>query len=206
MSLAQLLIVLVYLILQRTMGNKHGTFVEVPVVDQKNNNKGCRFHFSFLDMRLQRSTINEIKRLRKQMLNLVSTSLNVIFDNKGGGTIPLGKKTNGKKCATVPLTKRPRQGIEAAFKSNGAECLVGHAGGRVRDVYESFACAVNRARIKDFLIHGLRHTEASWMAGNGTVMEKISTYLGHTRIEITRHADARCQPEHPQDSAAALEV
>ena len=40
------------------------------------------------------------------------------FDNKGGGMLFLGKKANGKKRATVPLTKRLRKEIEAAFESN----------------------------------------------------------------------------------------
>ena len=144
--------------------------------------------------------------LKKQMLNVVSIRLNVTFDNKGGGTHFLGKKANGKKRATVPLTKRLRKEIEETFESNETEYLVEYAGGRVKDVKKSFARAVKRAEIKDFTIHDLRHTEAVWMAGNGTAMEKISTYLGHTRIDITRNVYAKFQPEHLQDAAAALEV
>ena len=104
------------------------------------------------------------------------------------------------------MTKRLRKEIEAAFESNETEYLVEYAGGRVKDVKKSFARAVNRAGIKDFTIHDLRHTAAVWMAGNGTAMEKISTYLGHTRIDITRNVYAKFQPEHLQDAAAALEV
>ena len=57
--------------------------------------------------------------LKRQMLNVVSTRLNVTFDNKGGGTLFLGKKANGKKRATVPLTKRLRKEIEAALRATG---------------------------------------------------------------------------------------
>ena len=71
---------------------------------------------------------------------------------------------------------------------------------------KSFARAVKWAGIEDFNIHDLRHTAAVWMGGNGTPMEKISTYLGHTRIDITRNVYAKFQPEHLQDAAAALEV
>ena len=39
MGLAQLLIVLIDLIFRRTVGDKHGRFMEVPVVKQKNNDK-----------------------------------------------------------------------------------------------------------------------------------------------------------------------
>ena len=69
-----------------------------------------------------------------------------------------------------------------------------------------FARAVKRAGIKNFTIHDLRHTAAVWMAGSGTAMEKILTYLGHTRIDITRNVYAKYQPEHLQDAVAALEV
>ena len=79
------------------------------------------------------------------MLNVVSTRLNVTFDNKGGGTLFLGKKANGKKRATVPLTKRLRKEIEETFESNETEYLVEYAGGRVKDVKKSFNRAVKRA-------------------------------------------------------------
>ena len=144
--------------------------------------------------------------LKRQMLNVVSTRLNVTFDNKGGGTLFLGKKANGKKRATVPLTKRLRKEIEAAVKANEIEFLVEFAGNSVQNVKRSFNNAVRRAGIEDFNIHDLRHTAAVWMAGNGTPMEKISTYIGHTRIDITRNVYAKFQPEHLQDAAAALEV
>ena len=98
--------------------------------------------------------------------------------------------------------KRNRGG----FESNETECLVEYAGGRVKDVKKSFGRAAKRAGIKGFTIHNLRHTAAVWMAGNGTAMEKISTYLGHTRIDITRNVYAKSQPGHLQDAAVALEV
>ena len=160
--------------------------MEVPVVEQENNDKECRFHFSSLDMRRQRYTINAIERLRRQMLNVDSTGLNVTFENKGSGTLFLGKKANGNKRATVTVTKRLRKEIGAAFESNEAEHLVEYAGGPVKDVKKSFARTVKRAGIKDFTIHDLRYTAAIWMADNGTAMEKILTFLGHTQIDITR--------------------
>ena len=44
------------------------------------------------------------------------------------------------------------------------------------------------------------------MADDGVAMEKISTYLGHTRIDITMNVYTKYQPEHLRDAAAALEV
>ena len=131
---------------------------------------------------------------------------NVTFDNKGGGTISLGKKTNGKKRATVPMTKRLRKEIEIALESNETDFLVEYAGRPVKDVKNAFNRAVRHAGIEDFTIHDLRHTAAVWMCERGTEMSKISTYLGHTRIDITRNVYAKYQPEHLADAAAALEV
>ena len=59
------------------------------------------------------------------MFNVVSTRLNVTFDNKSGDTLFLGKNANGKKRATVTLAKRLRKEIEVAFESN--ETLKIHA-------------------------------------------------------------------------------
>ena len=128
------------------------------------------------------------------------------FDNKDGGSLFLGNKASGKKRATVPLTKRFRKEIEAAIDANETEFLVEFAGNPVSNVKRSFNKAVRDAGIEDFTIHDLRHTAAVWMCGNGTPMDKISTYLSHTRIDITRNVYAKYQPEHLEDAAAALEV
>ena len=37
-------------------------------------------------------------------------------------------------------------------------------------------------------------------------MDKISEYLGHTRIDITKNVYAKYQPGHLEDAAEALEV
>ena len=62
------------------------------------------------------------------------------------------------------------------------------------------------AGIEDFTIHDLRHTAAVWMCERGTEMSKISTYMGHTKIDTTRIVYAQYQPDHVKDAAAALEV
>ncbi len=44
------------------------------------------------------------------------------------------------------------------------------------------------------------------MAGNGTPMEKLSTHLGHTNVDITARVYARYQPDDLKDAASAIEV
>ena len=121
-------------------------------------------------------------------------------------TIFLGRKPNGKKRATVPMTNRVRSELEAAYKNRTCDHVIEYAGNGVKDVKRAHAAACRNAGIKDFTIHDLRHTAAVWMCGNGTPMEKISTYLGHTNVDITARVYARYQPDHLKDAASALEV
>ena len=126
--------------------------------------------------------------------------------NLDEGRLWLGVKKNGKRRSTVPLTNALKRELEVVFESNETEFLVEYAGRPVKDVKKAFKRAAEDAGFKDFTIHDLRHTAATWMAGDGVLMEKISTYLGHTRIDITRNVYAKYQPEHLKDAAAALEV
>ena len=118
----------------------------------------------------------------------------------------LGRKPNGKKRATVPTTDRVKAELEIAYEARTSDYVIEYGGQRLKDVRHAFNRAVTRAGITDFTIHDLRHTAAVWMCGDGISMEKISTYLGHTRIDITRNIYAKYQPSHLRDAAAALEV
>lgn len=118
----------------------------------------------------------------------------------------LGRKPNGKKRATVPITKRLRLELETAYEARESDSIVEYGGRPVRDVKHAFRRACDRAGISDFTIHDLRHTAAVWMCGQNVSLDKISSYLGHTKIDITRNVYAKYQPDHLRDAAAALEV
>lgn len=96
--------------------------------------------------------------------------------------------------------------MEIAHDARTSEYVIEYGGKRIREVRHAFDRICERAKIDDFTIHDLRHTAAVWMCGDGVAMEKISTYLGHTRIDITRNIYAKYQPSHLRDAAAALEV
>lgn len=53
-------------------------------------------------------------------------------------------------------------------------------------------------------IHDLRHTAASWMLQNGTLIQNVQAYLGHESIKTTVDRYGHLAPNHMTQSAAAL--
>lgn len=89
----------------------------------------------------------------------------------------------GGKAHVVPLVK-PLADMLCSIDKTG-EYVVLYKGGRVLDVKKGFASACKRAGIKDFRIHDLRHTCASWLVQNNTPIEVVQKILGHSRINVT---------------------
>ena len=131
------------------------------------------------------------------------TWLNVKWDED---LLYLGQKPNGKKRATVPLTARLRAELEIAYEASESGWIIEYDGDRVADVKGAFNRACVKAGLEDFTMHDLRHTAAVWMCGKNVRMEKISTYLGHTNVNITYSTYAKYQPDHLRDAADALEI
>jgi len=119
----------------------------------------------------------------------------------------LGYKPNGKQRATVPMTATLRDELEKAHKLRGASGRVIELDGEaIASVRKSFDTAVRRAGLTNVHRHDIRHTAAVWMAGAGVPLEKISEYLGHSDIGVTKRVYARFQPEHLTDAAAAVNL
>ncbi|MHA1574522.1 MAG: tyrosine-type recombinase/integrase [Alphaproteobacteria bacterium] len=53
------------------------------------------------------------------------------------------------------------------------------------NVYVAFKEALKRAEIKDFRIHDLRHTAASYLAQEGVSIREIADILGHKTLQMT---------------------
>jgi len=60
----------------------------------------------------------------------------------------------------------------------------GATSGRQR-VEGSFEDLLNRAGIRDFRFHDLRHTFASWYMLNGGDLYELAKILGHSNIKMT---------------------
>ena len=104
------------------------------------------------------------------------------------GIASLGKTKNGDRRTLVLLPDV----IEALlpFKSSDMERFVF---GSVRSKYQvptsidsAWRDAVERAKIKNFKFHDLRHCCASYMAQAGIPLNVIAEVLGHRKLDMTR--------------------
>jgi integrase len=55
----------------------------------------------------------------------------------------------------------------------------------ITDIKNAFNGAVDRAKIKDFQFHDLRHTFCSWLAIRGVPLTAIQKLSGHASIKMT---------------------
>jgi len=68
----------------------------------------------------------------------------------------------------------------------------------------AFRKALDRAEIKGFRFHDLRHTCGSWLAMNGATLIEIKEILGHADIKTTLRS-AHLSPRHLRGAVARLE-
>ena len=118
------------------------------------------------------------------------------------------QETKSGEWQTVPINEQARQVLVRRLRHREASCpttpfIFFHerqrrgvsVGDQVKDVKASFTSACKRAGIKDFRIHDLRHTFASWLVKNGTPLLEVSKLLRHASITMTERY-AHLAPEH----------
>jgi integrase len=135
-------------------------------------------------------------RLRLLVLIAVSTGMRAseIFGLAwsdvfyGEGLLAVRAKLKGGKMRYVPLCP------ELAFELRRYPVTIGEdrilppkkgAKGERQRVEGSFEDLLNRARIRDFRFHDLRHTFASWYMMNGGDLYELAKILGHSNIKMT---------------------
>jgi len=77
-------------------------------------------------------------------------------------------------------------------------------GSRIGDVKRSFAKARERANIRDFRIHDLRHTCAAWLVSAGADLTQVRDLLGHSTVKMTERY-AHLAPENVRAAVTLLE-
>jgi integrase len=103
------------------------------------------------------------------------------------GLAGLGKTKNGDRRTLVLLP----QVIEALrpFQGDAERFVFGSVGSRFQSpasVDSAWRDAVDRAQVKNFRFHDLRHCCASYMAQDGAPLNVIAEVLGHRKLDMAR--------------------
>lgn len=123
------------------------------------------------------------------------------------GTVNLRTSETGprKGRAVVPMNDGLRAALSAAENAATTDYVIEWAGGPVARLRTGFKAAVKASGLKGVTPHVLRHTAAVHLVSNGVDMERVSQYLGHSSIEVTRRTYARFAPDHLKAEAEILD-
>jgi len=116
----------------------------------------------------------------------------------GEGLIAVRGKLKGGKMRYVPMSSELAWELQAFSAASNADRrfpvakdnlrvfpLKGGTAGERRRLEGSFDDLLERAGIRDFRFHDLRHTFASWYMMNGGDLYELAKILGHSNIKMT---------------------
>jgi len=121
-----------------------------------------------------------------------------------------GEHTKSGKRRAVPLNDEARRAFlnRARFRAEhcpDSDWVFAHRNGkRIRFMQNGFQAACTRAKIKDFRVHDLRHTFASWLVQGGVPLLEVAKLLGHSTIEMTERY-AHLAPENLKAAVGVLD-
>ena len=140
----------------------------------------------------------------------VSAILDLEWDRidfeRGGIDLRLPDGATRKGRAAVPMNRMARAALETAYQARLTDYVVEWGGKRVESIRKGYNAALVRADLGNVHIHQIRHSVAVRMLAEGTPLEKVSQYLGHSNFQITQRFYARFMPEHLQDAAGILDL
>lgn len=121
-----------------------------------------------------------------------------------------GKNTKSGKRRMIPINDEARQALLERARFCSEHCpdspwVFAHKNGdRVKYMQKGFQAACRRAGIKDFTVHDLRHTCASWLVSAGVPLPEVRDLLGHSTIEMTERY-AHLAPENLKTAVSVLD-
>lgn len=121
-----------------------------------------------------------------------------------------GVHTKSRKRRSVPLNQEARQALLNRARFRAEHCpdspwVFAHKNGeRIQEVHTGFRTACNNVGIKDFRIHDLRHTCASWLVSAGVPLPEVRDLLGHASVEMTERY-AHLAPENLRAAVGVLD-
>lgn len=121
-----------------------------------------------------------------------------------------GHHTKAGRRRSVPLNQTARRAILSRARYRAENCPASpwvfcrKSGDRLEWLHRSFRIACERAGIKDFRIHDLRHTCAAWLVSSGVPLPEVRDLLGHGSITMTEKY-AHLAPDNVRSAVARLD-
>jgi integrase len=141
---------------------------------------------------------------RNELLSLRPEDVDVVL---GLVSVRAGYAKNGEG-RTVPMTDSLREVLRRLVQeaeANGSSYLFRNCHGEpYRSIRTGFEHAVQRAGIKDFHFHDLRHTFASRLVMAGVDIRTVQELMGHKTIAMTLRY-SHLSPDHKRKAMEALE-
>lgn len=104
------------------------------------------------------------------------------------GVIEILKQENkGHKKIQLPISKKFKAELEKIGLKDSGYVFVSHRGNKpYTNIDEGFKQACERAGIKNFRFHDLRHTVGTRLVANGADLETVKEYLAHSDLKTTQ--------------------
>ena len=121
-----------------------------------------------------------------------------------------GVHTKSGKRRAVPVNEEARRALLNRARFRAEHCpdslwVFAHKNGkRIQFMQNGFQAACGRAGIKDFRVHDMRHTCASWLVQGGVPLLEVSKLLGHSTTEMTERY-AHLAPENLKAAVSVLD-
>jgi len=117
------------------------------------------------------------------------------------------RETKSKKNRHIPMNQQTFDVLHAIFRHTPGDYVFpgDKLGSHLCPSYIThwFGKTVKEAEIKDFHLHDLRHTFASWLVMSGVDLTTVSQLLGHQNYQMTLKY-AHLSPEHRQYAVDVL--
>ena len=119
---------------------------------------------------------------------------------------PDGRVQTAKRRPTVPIDRRLRPALEAAFAGRTCDHVIEYAGYPIDSIRKAFKETALRAGFapRELRPYTLRHSAATWMAQRGVPMWEIAGFLGHADTRMVERTYAHHHPDHLNRARGAL--
>ena len=113
-------------------------------------------------------------------------------------------KTKRKRRAIQKLTKFAHAALLSAKAGSISEYVIEWNGRPIKSIKKAFKRTCERAGIEGVSPHTVRHTTGTLLR-QGVRLEKVSEWLGHSNLEITRQVYGKTTPEFFEDTVEFID-